>query len=154
MRSLIFIFTVVLAFAASVPGSAITFENIQNGVDLYNSGVENAPGVVKTLVGDERVQIEISRADGTVLAVGLEAKNALIVNVIEGEIEDPTIVVVAREGAIERVYGSDDPVAAFQQARNQGEISIVGTTWSAKLKVTAALASTAALRFFASLIGK
>ncbi len=154
MRYFIFALLLALAFAASAPGSAITFDDIQHGVDIYNSGVENAPEVVKALLGDERVQIDISRANETALMAGLETKNAVIVSTIEGEIEDPTIVVEAEQDAIDRVYGSDDPVTAFQQAQDQGEITIRGTTFTAKLKVTAALASTPALRFFASLIGK
>jgi len=153
MRFSIFILAVALAFAASAPGSAITFESIQHGVEIYNSGVETAPGVVKTLLGDEKIQVNISRANGTALLAGLETKNAVIVKTIEGEIEDPTIVLEAEEEAITRVYSSDDPVAAFQEAKNQGEISIRGTTFTARLKLTAALASTPALRFFASLIG-
>ena len=154
MKQLIFILALALAFAASAQASAITFENIQHGVDIYNSGVENAPGVVKTLLGDERIQVEIARPNGTFLMAGLETKNAVIVGTIEGEIEDPTIVVEAEEEAITRVYESDDPVAAFQEAKDQGKISVRGTTFTSKLKVTAALASTPALRFFASLIGK
>jgi hypothetical protein len=154
MKLLIFILALALAFAASAPASAITFESIQHGVDIYNSGVENAPGVLKTLLGDERIQVEIVRANGTALTAGLETKNAVIVKTIEGEIEDPTIMVVAEEEAITRVYESDDPVAAFQEAKDQGKISVRGTTFTSKLKVTAALASTPALRFFASLIGK
>ncbi len=153
MKELIFIMTVALAFAVSGPGVAITFEDIQHGAEVYNTGVETAPGVVKTLLGDERVQIEISRPNGTVLMAGLETKNAAIVKTVEGEIEDPTIVVVAEEDAIADIYGSEDPVTAFQQAQNQGRISIRGTTFTSKLKVSAALASTPALRFFAGLIG-
>jgi pectin methylesterase-like acyl-CoA thioesterase len=148
---LVLILTLALA---STPASSLTFDSIQHGVDIYNSGVENAPGVVKTLLGDERIQVEIARADGTFLMAGLETKNAVIVGTIEGEIENPTIVVEAEEEAITRVYESDDPVAAFQEAKDQGKISVRGTTFTSKLKVTAALASTPALRFFASLIGK
>lgn len=143
-----------LTLAASAPASALTFDSIQHGVEIYNSGVENAPGVVKTLLGDERIQVEIARANGTALMAGLETKNAVIVKTIEGEIEDPTIVVEAKEEAITRVYESEDPVAAFQEAKDQGEIAVRGTTFTSKLKVSAALASTPALRFFASLIGK
>jgi pectin methylesterase-like acyl-CoA thioesterase len=148
------VFILTLALAASVPASALTFDSIQHGVDLYNSGVENAPGVVKTLLGDEKIQVEITRADGTALMAGLETKNAVIVNAIEGEIEDPTIVIDASEEAITWVYQADDPVAAFEEAKKEGEISIRGTTFTSKLKVSAALASTPALRFFASLIRK
>lgn len=143
-----------LTLATSAPAAALTFDSIQHGVDLYNSGVENAPGVVKTLLGDERIQVEITRADGTSLVAGLETKNAVIVNAIEGEIEDPTIVLEASEEAVVGVYQAEDPVAAFEEAKKEGEISVRGTTFTSKLKVSAALASTPALRFFASLIGK
>ena len=154
MRQLILILAVALAFAASTPGSAFTFENVQHGVEIYNAGVANAPGVVKTLLGDERIQVEISRGNETPLLAGLETENAVIVNAIEGEIENPTIVLEASEEAITRVYQAEDPVAAFEEAKKEGEISVRGTTFTSKLKVSAALASTPALRFFASLIGK
>ena len=150
----IFILTAALAFALSAPGFAIAFEDIQHAVDIYNSGMENAPEVVKTLLGDERVQIEITKSDGTFLLAGLETKDGVVVNTTEGEIEDPTIVVNATEDAITGVIESDNPVAAFEEAKGNGEITIEGMTWSAKLKVAAALSSTAALRFFASLLGK
>jgi hypothetical protein len=154
MRQFILIIALALAFAASASGSALTFESIQHGIEIYNVGVENAPGVVKTLLGDERIQVEISRGNETPLMAGLETKNAVIVNAIEGEIEDPTIVLGASEETVTRVYQADDPVAAFKEAQEEGEISIRGTTFTSKLKVSAALASTPALRFFASLIGK
>jgi hypothetical protein len=144
----------ILTLALVAPASAFTFDNIQQGVDLYNSGVESAPGVVKALLGDERIQIEITGANGTVLMAGLETKNAVIVNAMEGEVEDPTIVLEASEEAVTRLYQADDPVTAFEEAKKEGEISIRGTTFTSKLKVSAALASTPALRFFASLMGK
>jgi len=150
----IFILAAALAFALSAPGSAIAFEDIQHAVEVYNLGAENAPDILKTLLGDERVQIEISKSDGSVLMAGLETKDGIIVNTTEGEIEDPTIVVNSTEDAITRVFKSDDPVAAFQEANDLGEISIEGTTWKAKAKVKAALSSTAVLRFLASLLGK
>ena len=154
MRLFIFVLMMVLAFAASAPASAFTFESIQYGVEIYNSGVANAPEIVKALLGDEKIQVEITRADGTALMAGLETKNAVIVNATEGEIEDPTIVVEATDDAITRIYEADDPVTAFEEAQKDGAISVRGTTFTSKLKVSAALASTPALRFFASLIGK
>lgn len=154
MMKLLVIMAAALAFASSAPAYAIGFEDIQNAVDEYNLGVKNAPGVVKTLLGDERIEINISRSDGTALYAGLETKNAVVVKTAEGGITDPTILVVGTEEAVVGVLASDDPVAAFQQAQNRGEISITGTTLSARLKVSAALASTPALRFFADLLGK
>jgi len=150
----IFILAASLAFASSAPGFAIAFEDIQHGVDVYNQGAENAPDILKALLGDERVQIEVSKSDGTVLLAGLDTKDGLVVNTTAGEIEDPTIVVNATEDAITRVIESDDPAAAFEEAKDNGEISIEGTTWSARLKVAAALSSTAVLSFLASLLGK
>ncbi|HPJ30058.1 MAG TPA: hypothetical protein PLZ42_01560 [Methanothrix sp.] len=154
MKIKIFILAAALVFALSAPGFAIAFEDIQHGVEVYNRGAENAPDILKTLLGDERVQIEISKSDGTVLLAGLETKDGLVVNTTEGEIEDPTIEVNGSEEAIIGVIESDDPVAAFEEAKDQGEISIEGKTWSARLKVAAALSSTEVLRFLATLLGK
>lgn len=154
MIKLLLILAASMAFAASAPASAVAFEDIQHAVGMYNLGVENAPGVVKALLGDERIEINISGAYGTALYAGLETKNAVVVRTMEGRIEDPTIVVEAEEDAVIKVLQSDDPAAAFQEAKTVGEISVRGTTFTARLKVAAALASTPALRFFAGLLGK
>ena len=153
MKMALFLLVATLAWAGSAPASGVAFEDIQHAVEIYNMGVESAPEVVKTLLGDERVQIEVSGEEGPSLLAGLETRRAVVVNITEGEIPDPTILVEATEDAIQRVFLSPDPAGAFQEARDQGDIKITGTTWSAKAKVAAALASSSALQFFAGLIG-
>lgn len=111
-----FVLILTLALAASAPASALTFESLQHGVDLYNSGMENAPGVVKTLLGDERIQIEVTRPDGTALVAGLETEKAVVVNLTAGEINNPTIVVEARRM---RSKGSTNPMTRQRPSRRR-----------------------------------
>jgi len=154
MRFSIFVVMLMLIATASASVQVVDFGLVQHGAEIYNSGVENAPSVVKTLLGSERIQVDVLRENGTTLFVGLETDNAIVVNVIEGQIEDPTIVLEAQEGAIIKILQAQDPVVVFQQSRDNGDVTITGKTWGAKLKLGAALASTSALKFFADLIPK
>lgn len=141
----------MLIFNASASDAAITFESIEQVIEVYNASVENAPQVVKTLLGNEIVKVEITQDNGTALVLGLVAVNAEVVEIIEGEPEDPTIVAKAEQDALTRILESEDPVTVFQKARDDGEISIEGTDFWTNMKVSAVLSSTSALKFFADM---
>ncbi|MHC1595193.1 MAG: hypothetical protein ACXQT2_07795 [Methanotrichaceae archaeon] len=162
MRCFVFVAALVLAVTVSVAaasnasGTSIDFELIQHGVEFYNASMENAPDnapdLVKSLLGDERIEINIIRENGTILAAGLYMENALVVKTIEGEMDSPTVVIEGTEDAITRIPGAEDPVKVFQQAWNDDEISITGKTFKAKFKIAAALSSTTLLEFLADMV--
>jgi len=151
MKWFLFIGVLMLIFNASASDAAITFESIEQVIEVYNASVENAPQVVKTLLGNEIVKVEITQDNGTALVLGLVAVNAEVVEIIEGEPEDPTIVAKAEQDALTRILESEDPVTVFQKARDDGEISIEGTDFWTNMKVSAVLSSTSALKFFADM---
>ncbi|MHC1631131.1 MAG: hypothetical protein ACXQT4_02380 [Methanotrichaceae archaeon] len=150
----IFVAVLVLIFTASASEAAINYESIEHGVELYNANMDNAPGVVKVLLGDEKIEITINRDDGTDLITGLYMKNSKVANLVEGKIDDPTIVIKSKEDTIIRILESEDSIRSFQQAKKDGDITITGKTIKSKLKLTVALSSTTALKFFTDLIPK
>ncbi len=136
--------------ASGTSGTSIDFELIQHAVEVYNVSIENAPDMVKSLLGDEKIEINIIRVNGTILVAGLYMENALVVKAVEGEMDSPTVVIEGKEDAITRILCAKDPVEVFQQARNDGEIRIIGKTFKAKFKIAAALSSTTLLEFLAN----
>lgn len=130
--------------------SAITFEiqSMQGYVDVYNSMIDKAPDVLKNILGNERVNLDVTRKDGSVFRMGLEIKKARINSTVEGDLSDPTIVITTSEDAISQVRTSKDPIAEFQNQRNLGQIKIQSSNLLTGAKLEALLSSTSVLQFF------
>ncbi len=147
MRALVSLAVLVL-LCVSIAGAVVDINNLQKSIDSYNSQIDTAPQVLRTLLGDERVNATILLKNGTTIAWGFETKNAKIVRSQKGGIEDPTIDVYATEDAIHEVENAADPAAAYKEAEKSGEVSIKGNTWGAKAKLMAVLSSGEAIKFF------
>ncbi|NMC09389.1 MAG: hypothetical protein GYA39_00195 [Methanothrix sp.] len=144
--SSIILLLILMSFA-----SALTYSRagIQGYVDAYNSKAEMAPDVLRGLIGNETVNVEVTGNDGSVFHVGFEMVNARINRIVDGGLKDPSIVVVTTQSAISNVIHSTDPVAAFQKERNAGQVKIQGNNLLTKAKLEALLSSTSVLQFFA-----
>jgi hypothetical protein len=147
MRALI-IQTTLILLCVSLAGAVVDLNNLQKSIDSYNSNIDSAPSVLRTLLGDEKVNATIMLNNSSTVAWGFETKNAKIVRAEKGGIENPTIEVYATEDAINRVENAADPVAAYKEAEKSGEVSVKGNTLGARLKLAAALSSGEAIRFF------
>jgi hypothetical protein len=139
----------------SVASGSFTQDQVQNYVEQYNQRVDGVPEPVKSLLtgllGNERIDVNISMNDGSVFSVGFETKDARVARTDEGGVQDPTIIVAVTEGAIERIKSSNDPVATFQSEMSYGQINIEGTNLVTKLKLSAVLSSLPVLKFFSSI---
>jgi len=63
-------------------------------------------------------------------------------------IEDPSIHIQTREEVMQTISQASDPITAFQQAKEAGNITITGNNVLSNLKVNAALSSMDVLKFF------
>jgi hypothetical protein len=140
MKTLILCLLIVLAIV--IPASAL-FEatSLDEYIDRYNKNMDRAPEILKKLVGSESVELDIVLNNGSQFKAGLELNNGLVVRTINGGIEDQTILIQTREDVINTMSQSPDPIAAFQQAREAGNISITGNNFVSNLKVNAALSN-------------
>lgn len=135
----------------SVASASFTQNQIQNYVGIYNQRIDGAPDLLKGVIGNERIDLNITSNDGSIFSVGFETQNARVGRTVMGGIQKPSIIVSATEGAIERIKASDDPVAAFQSEMSYGQVNIEGTNLVTKLKLSAVLSSLPVLRFFSSI---
>ena len=142
----------MLKLAFSIADALFDQEKIKEFVDSYNSRTDKVPLVLKSLLGNERVNIKINLNNGSVLRIGYETKNARIVRVVDGGLRNPTINVIATQNAIDRIDSSQDPIETFQKERNLGRVSIEGQNTTTKIMLDAVLSSTSVLRFFYNIL--
>jgi hypothetical protein len=148
-------FLMFFIVSLSVASGSFTQDQVQNYVDQYNQRIDAAPELVKGLLtgllGNERIDMNISMNDGSVFSFGVETKDARITKTDAGGVQNPTIIIALTEGAIERIKGSNDPVAAFQGELSSGQVNIEGTNLITNLKISAVLSSLPVLKFFSSI---
>jgi len=148
MKNVILVVVLIMLSLSVASGISLDAASIQSYVDSYNGKIENAPDVLKGMLGNERVNVGITRNDSTLYQVGFDVKNARIESMVEGGLSDPSIVMTTSEGAVATIKGSDDPIAAFQNHLDLGQVKIEGENYIAKAKIAAVLSSGGVLQFF------
>ena len=132
------------AFSLDMPG-------MHRDVANYNSKVENAPSILKSMLGSEKINLIITRDNGSIFQVGMDVVSARIERTVAGGYSNSTITVTTSQSAINEVIGSKDRIAAFQKLKDAGQIRFEATSWLAEAKLKAALSSTSVLQFGYSL---
>jgi hypothetical protein len=130
--------------------NAVTYSNagIQENVNSYNSKIDKAPDILKGLVGNEKINVDITGNDGSIFHVGFILENARINQTVDGGLSDPSIVITTTESAINTIRSSDNPITAFQKERDLGQMNIEGKNLLTGAKLGAVLSSTSVLQFF------
>lgn len=143
----IILLLILISFASAL---TYTRAGIQGYVDKYNSKADKAPDILKGLIGNETVNVDVTGNDGSVFHVGFEIVNARINRIVDGGIKDPSIAVVTTQSAINNVIHSSNPIAAFQKERDAGQVKVQGNNLLTTAKLEALLSSASVLQFFAN----
>ena len=136
---------VLLIFMASA--FTIDMTETQKHIDSYNRNIDRAPDILKTILGDERINLEVTRDNASTFRVGLDMKSARINGTIEGGWADPSITINASEEAINSIRMSKEPIVAFEKERDAGRITFEANDLIARAKLKAVLSSTSVLQF-------
>ena len=139
------IFLVLLVSFASA--FTIDMAETQKQIDTYNRNIDRAPEVLKSILGDEKINLEVLRKNASTFQVGLDVKSARIDRIIEGGWDDPSITITASEEAIDNVRLSNDPIGAFEKERDAGSITFKANNLISRAKLKAAFSSTSVLQF-------
>jgi hypothetical protein len=119
----------------------------QKYVDTYNNQINNVPPVLKNMIGSEKINMIVTRDNGSEFRVGMDMVSARIERTVEGGISDPTIIVTTTQNALSEVGKSKDRIAAFKKQADAGQIRFEGKSWLADAKIKALLSSTSFLQF-------
>ena len=151
-RQTILSLTVLLMLLISFADAfSLDMSGIQKDVATYNSKVDNAPSILKGMLGSEKINLIITRENGSVFRVGMDVVSAKIERTLAGGYSDSTIIITTTESAINEVVRSNDRIAAFQNLLDAGRISFEAKSWLTQAALNAALSSTSVLQFGYSL---
>jgi len=128
-----------------VAGASIDSAMVQKYVSVYNNRIGGSPEVIRSLVGNERVDLNVIN-DSSVYRVGFETENARVSRIVEGGIDNPSITINATDDAIDRIKSSDDPITEFQKERADNQVDVTGHNLVTHLKLNLAFSSL--LEFF------
>ncbi|MDD1740177.1 MAG: hypothetical protein LUQ30_05020, partial [Methanothrix sp.] len=111
-----------------------SMEGTQENINSYNSKIDNAPDILKRLVGNEKINIDVIRNDGSVFRVGFVMENARINQAVEGGFSDASIILTTTENAVNTIRSSDNPIDTFQKQEDLGQVRIEGDNLLTKAK--------------------
>jgi hypothetical protein len=144
--------TILFVFLISL-SNAVTYSNagIQDNVNSYNRNIDKAPGILKGLVGNEKINVDITGKDGSDFRVGFAMENGRINQTVEGGLGDPSIVITTTESAVNNIRQSDNPITAFQKERDTGQMNVEAKNPLTGFKLGAVLSNSGVLQFFSNL---
>ncbi|GEM_PF-1634113 len=103
--------------------------------DQYNSHVDNIPNFAKTLLNNERVNVEIEQQDKSIKKLHFIVQDGKIANLSEGEDLNPTLKVWTTEATIDEIAAAKNPVNSLQQAMANEKITYKSLAFTTQLKV-------------------
>jgi hypothetical protein len=118
---------------------------VQKYVSIYNNRIDGSPEVIRSLVGNERVELNVINGS-SVYRVGFETENARVNRISDGGINNASITINATDDAIDRIKSSNDPIAEFQKERADNQVDVTGHNLVTQLKLNLAFSSL--LEFF------
>lgn len=113
-----------LSLSLSLASAAIDNATVQYYANIHNRMIDNAPYFIKSLAGNETIDFNITRNNGSLFRTGLEMKNAHVSKIDGGGISAPSVSINASEDAVDEVVRSDGPVVAFLKEINSGRITV------------------------------
>jgi len=111
-----------------------TTEDLEAIKTNYNENF-NAPSFVRTLFGDQRINLYISHEDGDQSIVGAISENSKVNELQEGAIENPTLNVYLNEETMESILSSQMPFDALSTALDDGSLRYESVTVGNKVKL-------------------
>mgnify|MGYP006284777133 FL=1 len=105
-------------------------EELNNLKDNYNNNYE-APGIVKSLFGNEKINLYITDINATFKVTTEKAK---ITELEEGILEDHTLDVYTTEESIKKVIESDEPFEELIASIENKDITYKAATLISKIK--------------------
>ena len=128
-------------------GFTLDIQCVEDNAANYNRNIENAPYLLTSFLGSEKINLNLVKYDGSLLNAGLDMVDGRIEKVVDGGFDDATISFAASEGAMNEVIASKDKIAKFKNLADEGKIEIRAEGFWAQAKLKAVLSSASVLQF-------
>jgi hypothetical protein len=103
-------------------------------VNQYNQHAQSIPSWLKTIMGDERINMEVAMDDGSTKKFAITTKKAKVESWKEKALEDPTLLAQTTEKVLNTILKEDDQFTAMAQAVKKKNITYKGLTFKSKAK--------------------
>lgn len=114
----------------------------------YNTNIMFAPFFLRWMIGDERVNVSFTRLDESIAALAITTDNGMIKDIKKGQMEKPTMHLIANEATLEIIYESDDPIEEFEQAVKKDDIKAESLSFLTSIKLAILKITIAVLSLF------
>lgn len=94
--------------------------NLQELKTEYNNNLDKIPGIVKSIIGSERINLYLTTNTQGTIIIGAVTKSARILQIQEGKIDNPTLKIFITENTINRLKNKQ---VTIQQAIKTKEIT-------------------------------
>jgi hypothetical protein len=128
-------------------GFTMDMQCVEDNAANYNRNIEDAPYLLTSFLGSEKINLNLVRDDGTLFRAGLDMVDGKIDGVIEGGFDDSTISFNASQSAMNEVIASKDKISTFKSMVDQGRIEVQARSLWAQAKLKALLSSASVLKF-------
>lgn len=137
----------IMLLTCATNAFTLDMAGIEKNAAIYNSKIESAPYILTSMLGSEKINLIVTRDNGSVFSAGMDIVSAKIERVVEGGFSDPSIIITTTESAIDDVVLSKDKISEFKKLTDEGRIEFEAKSWIAGAKINAALSSTSVLQF-------
>jgi hypothetical protein len=128
--SFLIILAVLATPALSADFSDFNFDSIKTD---YNQGFEDAPWIVKTIAGTEKINFQIIGESTTALSI--ETKDGKILSISQTPLENPTLVIEVSEEQMTEILSSGNPLESLASSLRNKELKIEGNGIGMSLKL-------------------
>ncbi len=111
---------IILLLITQVSAQEILGRELSQLKNEYNNNLDNMPSIVKSLVGNERINAYLDTTNKQII-IGVVTKDARILELKLNGIEDPTLNIYVSENTIQKLENQE---ITIQQALDSGEIKL------------------------------
>ncbi|MFB6207760.1 MAG: hypothetical protein ABEJ69_00255 [Candidatus Nanohaloarchaea archaeon] len=104
------------------PLAGFSLDNIPAMQDEFNQNTDKLPGIARSLIGDQRINVEITRSEGEDVVLGVVTDGVKIAKINDTKVEDPTLEVSTSRATVTDILKSEKPAQTLRDKLRSGEI--------------------------------
>ena len=123
----------VLLLAVLTGIASAGYEELEPHVEFYNKHVEEVPGFLNPIFGNQKINLHITNSDETV--VGVRTEGMTIAEFNKEPFDKPSMDVYINQSLVDQGLAAKDPIAVFNDAWDAGEVRYKAHTTGMKIKM-------------------
>ncbi|MCU0637835.1 MAG: hypothetical protein MUE87_04380 [Methanothrix sp.] len=145
--SILFVATASMVMASLADGFTLDMLCVERNAANYNSNIDNAPFLLTSFLGSEKINLNVVRDNWTLFRAGLDMVDGRIEHIAPGGYNESTIAINTSERAMNEVILSRDKISTFKNLTDEGRIDFHAEGWQSQAKLKIILSSASVLQF-------